>query len=152
MAYTTGAKIRLIASEFFNSDDFSDAALLAYATNNGNPEIDARLLAGGFTVPASVPSLIESCSSMLAASYAMEDAISQRQITLDDDDQPERLRRRVFEILDAIVDGKSAIATLVRATGEAKFQVDSDPETLHENAAIVGAEEDWKWATEDRED
>jgi len=151
MAYTTGAKIRLLASEFFNSTDFSDAALLAYATNNGDPEIDARLSAGGLTVPASVPTLIESVSSMLAASYAMYDAIAQRQVTLADDDQPERLRRRAYEILDKLVSGEMAISTMARAGTEAAVQFDSDPETLHEHAAIVGSEDQWSWPTEGRE-
>lgn len=151
MAYSDADLIRGVATEFFNATDFLDAALVLFATNHGDPELDGLLLARGFTVPASVPALVASWSSWLATAYAMESAISQRQVTLDDDDQPERLRKRVHDGVEMLDKGEIAIDGMARASGKAKFQVDSDPETLGEFAVVVDTEENWQQPTEDRE-
>lgn len=151
MAYGTAALIKSVESVFAtDSTTFTDEVLLAWCTNFADPEIDARLAAAGFTtpVPATVPALICSISSMLAAAHGLDSYVGQR--TFSTVERADALRKWAREMLDSICKGEADIGLTQSAAGE-QIAYEDDHETFHANAAVVANEESWAWPVEDRE-
>lgn len=149
--YATAAVIRSIEQVFADATDYPDATLLLWSTNIANPEIDARLLAAGFTTPISgtTPALIILIASQLCAAHGLDSYVGQ--FTANPVERANKLREEARALLDKIADGTFKISTLASVSTGAAVIMDSDPETMHEHAAVVGEDWQWTWPTEDRE-
>jgi hypothetical protein len=149
MAYTTHTLIRSLEEAFSDTTDFPNATLEGWATNFGDPEIDGRLEAAGFTTPVAAPqpALIKAISTMLAAAHGLDSFVGQ--FTGREVERAAKLRERARKYLDEIADGSTDVG-LTRSDESRPIDVDDDPETFGAREAVVGNEESWKRYTEDR--
>jgi hypothetical protein len=149
--YATAAVIRSIEQAFVDSTDYPDATLLLWSTDIANPEIDARLLAVGFTVPitGTVPALITLIASQLCAAHGLDSYIGQ--FTANPAERAAKLREEARSLLEKVADGTFKISTLLPIAEGGAVIVDSDPETMHDMAAVVGEDWQWAWPVESRE-
>jgi len=150
MAYSTAALIRSLENAFDDATDFTEAVLLGWSTNFADPEIDARLLAAGFTTPitSTVPTLVKSVATMLAAAHGLNSFVGAR--TFASVERADALRKSALEILEFIAEGTYDVG-LTRSDAGRPIDVDDDPETFHARAVIVGDEWQWERYAEDRE-
>ncbi len=98
--------------------------------------------------PSGVPSLIRQVACMLTTAAFLSGAIATH--TTRKPEKAEALEERARSFLEAIASGQLD-AGLARADSGVPFQVDSDPESRHEDSAVVGSEEAWAWPAEARE-
>ena len=148
--YGTAALIKSVESVFStDTTTFTDEVLLGWCSNFADPEIDARLAAAGYTTPlTTIPNLIKSISSMLAAAHGLDSYIGQR--TTGNVERADALRKWARELLDAICKGEADVGLTKSAAGE-QVGYESDHETFPATAAVVGPEETWERPAEDRE-
>lgn len=128
---------------------YSSQELEGYASDYADPIIDSYLLAAGYTAPITTstpPKLVALVSAILAASRALESKAGRR--TTGTVERAASLRTEAMGILDGIRSGALDIG-LTRSTTAEPVLYDTDPETRHEHAAVVGVyAEDWSHQAE----
>lgn len=152
MAYSNANGIRACEAALADTTAFTAQTLEQYARDYADPIIDAALLAAGFSVPlttSTAPKLVATISAMLAAARALESHIGRR--TAGNVERAVSLREEAWEYLDDLRAGKLDPG-ISRSTAGNPIIVDTDPETRHADAAVVGTDaEDWSWPSESRE-
>lgn len=154
--FASGTLIRSQAAEFFTDteDDWPDATLEGYATNNADPIIVGMLSSDGMDVSVVVTTdglLISLASAKIAAGEAMKGGIAKRAVESDDEDMPNRLVAEGKQIITDIMNGDATVEGLSPSSGQSAFQVDSDPEDMGEDAMFVGPPENWEHPIETRQ-
>lgn len=123
---------------------YSSQELEAFAADYADPVIDAALLAAGYSVPietSTAPKIIAAVSAMLAASRAIQSKAGRR--TGSTVERATELRTEAMALLDGIRKG-TLDPGISRSTTAEPVIYDTDPETRHEHAAVVGVNaEDW---------
>jgi hypothetical protein len=149
--YSTYTEVRLVHSALENTTDFPNATLTSYIQQFADPEIDATLKTHGFTTPlASVPTLIESISAMLAGAHAL--STRARQPYGDTDGLAGQIAAKARSQLMRICTCELDVGLTRDADGYA-ISVDTNPDERPDTAVIVTTDEtQWVHLDETRAD
>ena len=151
-SYATAARIRKLEAEVFaDSTQFPDDALRDWAEFFGDPEIDSRLLAAGYTTPfAQPPDLVQQISAMFGAAYGLQSSTGR--YTSRNVERAEALKIQARDLLERIAQGELELPDHSRAAAGTEIYYQSTGEDMHVNSAFVGACKTWAMPTETRAD
>ena len=152
MAYSTADQIRAVEAEIFeDTTNYADATLLLWASTHADPEIDATLATGGYTVPFGagvVPEIIQSISAMLAAGYGLKAKVTrsttrslERAVELIEDARATLKRIVTGELVMAVAGTEVSPSDAGRRV---KYSVFTEE---HTNSVFSGPVESWKEPT-----
>lgn len=152
-SYAVAAQIRALAPQLMESTaaPFEDATLELWASDHGDPEINATLGPAGYTVPfdtqASTPAPIDSISAMLAIGYGLQTC---RPYSSEQSEKGAWWIEQARALLVRIAKHELEVEGESLADAGSSLQYESQGEDMHVDSVFSGSVENWKVPTETR--